>query len=101
VLIAPPSKAWAQWTARSETQNRPQRVQLVLDAEAGRVVTRREFADQPLLDRIVGTSVAAHEGQLFGWVNQRLGLSLLAVLLTERLLLRRIVPLRDFLGLSE
>src|SRR3546814_16764770 len=26
-----------------------------------------------MLDRIIGTGVAAHEGQLFGWVNQVLG----------------------------
>ena len=27
-----------------------------------------------MLDRIVGIGVAAHEGQLFGWFNQLLGL---------------------------
>lgn len=82
VLIAPPGKDGADftgigktsWTARSETQNRPQRVTLTLDSETGAVLKRESFADGTLLDRIVGTGIAAHEGQLFGWPNQLLGL---------------------------
>jgi uncharacterized iron-regulated membrane protein len=154
VLIAPPA-AGGHWSARSDTQNRPQRVALELTA-AGAIVNRKNFADHPLLDRIVGTGVAAHEGQLFGWFNQLLGLltacglvllsvsavvlwwrrraqgmlgapatvqpprfapglallvialgvylplfglSLLAVALLEKYLLRRIAPLRAWLGL--
>lgn len=157
VLLAPPSAASAQWTARSDTQNRPQRVSLTLDGETGRVISRTDFNQRPLLDRIIGTGVAAHEGQLFGWFNQLLGvltalglitlsvsaltlwwqrrpagvlgapagvvgerigrpligliilfgvllpllgLSLIAVLILERVLLRRIAPLRDFFGIA-
>ncbi|WP_051361847.1 PepSY-associated TM helix domain-containing protein [Solimonas soli] len=74
VLIAPPSKASPDWSARSDTQNRPQRVNLTLDAERAVVRGRSGFGDKPLLDRIIGTGVAAHEGQLFGWFNQLLGL---------------------------
>lgn len=164
VVIAPPGKDGADWsgigkphwTARSDTQNRPRRVTLGFD-ESGTVVQRTTFADGKLLDRIVGTGTAAHEGQLFGWPNQLLGLltalglitlsisallmwlkrrpagllgappaparsaltagllvsialiglllpmfglSLLVVLLLERLLLRRIPRVRLFLGLS-
>jgi uncharacterized iron-regulated membrane protein len=81
VMVSPPSKklpAWAggsatDWTARSETQNRPLRVNLVLDAESGAIKSRKNFSDKPLLDRIIGYGVAAHEGQLFGWFNQLLG----------------------------
>jgi uncharacterized iron-regulated membrane protein len=73
VLIAPPTQTNAHWTARSDTQNRPRRVNLVLDAETGAVVSRTEFAERTLIDRIVGYGVAAHEGQLFGWFNQALG----------------------------
>lgn len=74
VLIAPPSRAAASWTARSDAANRPQRVNLTLDGERGTIVRRVDFRERPLLDRIVGTGVAAHEGQLFGWPNQLLGL---------------------------
>jgi uncharacterized iron-regulated membrane protein len=74
VLIAPPSKADASWTARSDTQNRPRRVDLTLDGARTAVVSRREFSQRPLLDRVIGIGVAVHEGQLFGPLNQALGL---------------------------
>ena len=74
VLISPPSKKSPNWNARSETQNRPLRESLVLDASTGEIKSRKKFADKPLLDRIVGYGIAIHEGQLFGWFNQLLGL---------------------------
>ncbi|HLJ11772.1 MAG TPA: PepSY domain-containing protein [Planctomycetaceae bacterium] len=74
VLIAPPARDSANWTAKSMTQNRPQRVNLVVDGTTGTIVSREDFGDRHLIDRIVGTCVAAHEGQLFGWPNQLLGL---------------------------
>jgi uncharacterized iron-regulated membrane protein len=74
VLISPPSKKSPEWSARSDAQNRPLRVNLVLDANTGVIKSRKNFADRPLLDRIIGYGVAIHEGQLFGWVNQLLGL---------------------------
>jgi len=73
VLISPPSKKSPDWTARSDAQNRPLRVNLVLDSETGAIKSRKEFADRPLLDRMIGIGVAVHEGQLFGWFNQALG----------------------------
>lgn len=80
-LIAPPSKhgpAWGgvsktDWTARSDAKNRPLRVNLVLDGNTGEIKSRKNFSDKLLLDRIIGIGVAAHEGQLFGWLNQALG----------------------------
>jgi uncharacterized iron-regulated membrane protein len=74
VLIAPPSHAAAQWSARSDAQNRPLRVTLVLDGDSGHIVKRTDFDQRPLLDRVIGYGVAAHEGQLFGWANQLLAL---------------------------
>ncbi len=73
VLLTPPSRASDMWTARSDTQNRPLRANLVLDAASGTIVERTDFAQRPLVDRVVGIGVAAHEGQLFGWPNQALG----------------------------
>lgn len=73
VLIAPPSEKSADWTARSDAQNRPLRVNIRFDAE-GNILERKDFADRPWLDRVIGMGVAIHEGQLFGWLNQLLGL---------------------------
>lgn len=73
VLIAPPSEKSIDWTARSDAQNRPLRVNLSFDA-SGNIKSRQNFADRPLLDRVIGIGVAIHEGQMFGWLNQLLGL---------------------------
>ena len=74
VLVSPPNKANPNWSARSDSQNRTLRTSLKLDATTGAIIERKDFAHRPLLDRIIGTGVAAHEGQLFGWFNQALGL---------------------------
>jgi uncharacterized iron-regulated membrane protein len=73
VLISPPSMASTRWSARSDAQNRPLRVNLVLDTD-GRITQRTDFDHRLWLDRVIGYGVAAHEGQLFGWPNQLLGL---------------------------
>lgn len=161
VVIAPPGaksfgKSSADWTAKSMTPNRTQRVDLVVDGSTGAIKGRKDFRDGHLIDRVVGTGIAAHEGRLFGLPNQLLGvvtatglillcvssvilwwrrretgvlgapkvlapprfslgllaliivfglylplfgLSLIAVLLLETLLLRRIPPVRSWLGL--
>lgn len=71
------------WTAKSEAQNRWLGRQVTYDPASGAEIDRRGFADQHIVDRIVNTGVAWHEGQLFGWVNQLIGvltaLALIAV----------------------
>ena len=74
VLIAPPARGATHWTAKSNTPNRPWRVNLVVDGATGDIVSREDFNDKHLIDQIVSTGIAAHEGQLFGWPNQLLGL---------------------------
>lgn len=75
VIIAAPASATSEdWTAKSMTQNRPQRVNLVVNGTTGAIVSRDDFKDRHIVDRIVSTCIAAHEGQLFGWPNQLLGL---------------------------
>lgn len=74
VLIAPPKHPGGNWTAKSDTRNRPLRVDLVLDPATGAVLERTDFHRKAWIDRVVGTSIAAHEGQLFGLGNQLLGL---------------------------
>lgn len=157
VVIAPPARGSAHWTAKSLTPNRPLRVELEVDGATGEIVSRKGFRDRHWIDRAVGVGVAAHEGRLFGWPNQFLGLltalgldlmclsglvlwwrrreqgvlgaprvtleprfsfallgiivlfgiymplfgaSLLIVLLTEKAVLRRIPPIRNWLGLN-
>jgi uncharacterized iron-regulated membrane protein len=74
VLVSPPTKAGGNWTAKSDTRDRPLRVELTLDPETGAILKRTDFHSKPWLDRIINTGIAAHEGQLFGLANQMLGL---------------------------
>ncbi|MDO7843208.1 PepSY-associated TM helix domain-containing protein [Sphingomonas immobilis] len=74
VLIAPPTGMGQPWTAKSDAADRPQRTDLALDGATGRILSRKDFAQRRLVDRIVGYGVAVHEGQLFGWLNQLLNL---------------------------
>lgn len=156
VLIGPPPRGSELWTVKSMTANRPLRVNLQVNGTTGEIVKRDGFWDRHWIDRVVAVGIAAHEGQLFGWPNQLLGLftaaglvllclsgvvmwwrrrdggvlgapkplprprgslallativllglylplfgaSLLVVLLLERLVLCRIPPVRDWLGL--
>ncbi|HUO07199.1 MAG TPA: PepSY domain-containing protein [Phycisphaerae bacterium] len=75
--LAPPvwiaTTANGQWTAKSLSDDRPQRTDLVLNA-SGTILTQSDFRQRPLTDRLIGAGIAAHEGQLFGWPNQLLGL---------------------------
>ena len=72
-LVAPPFVSGGPWTAKSDAQNRTLRTSLQLDA-SGAIVRREDFSQQQWIDRWVETGVAAHEGQLFGFANQLLGL---------------------------
>jgi len=74
VLIAPPAGHVPLWTAKSDSADRPLRTSLTVDGVSGTVVGRKDFAERHWIDRAVGYGVAAHEGQLFGWPNQLLGL---------------------------
>jgi uncharacterized iron-regulated membrane protein len=75
VLISPPAKPGDNWTAKSDAQNRPLRTDLILDRHSGAILSRIDFEQRHLVDRIVAIGVAAHEGQLFGWANQLLSLA--------------------------
>jgi len=73
VLLSPPAQVDAPWKLRSDAGDRTRRADLQLDAQ-GRILKRVDFAQRPVIDRMVGIGVSAHEGQLFGWPNQLLGL---------------------------
>lgn len=70
VLISPPIHAGGNWSARSDTRDRPRRVDLTLDGQTGTILSRTDFDSKPWLDRVIGVGIAAHEGQLFGLANQ-------------------------------
>lgn len=82
VIVTPPAmpkesaaSASNVWSVKSETQNRPLRVSLTYDPMKGKQLSRETFADKHVIDRMVGYGVAWHEGQLFGWVNQLIGVA--------------------------
>ncbi|MGE0742832.1 MAG: PepSY-associated TM helix domain-containing protein [Hyphomonadaceae bacterium] len=74
VLISPPSQDGAPWRARSDAANRPLRADAAIDGVTGEVLSVRPFGARHPIDQAIGIGVAAHEGQLFGWLNQLLGL---------------------------
>lgn len=61
------------WVVKSDTQNRPNRVSITYDAQSGAMVHREDFATKHPIDKVVAYGVAWHEGQLFGWINQLIG----------------------------
>jgi uncharacterized iron-regulated membrane protein len=80
VIVTPPgapgqpgASGAAGWTIRSDAQDRPLRMSITYDMTTGREIARADFADQHVIDRIVGYGIAWHEGQLFGWMNQLIG----------------------------
>lgn len=75
VEIMPAMKMGGTWTIKSDAQNRTQRDVLQADPTTGTIVSRKNFNQGMLIDRVVGVGIAAHEGQLFGLVNQLLGLA--------------------------
>ncbi|UTF59744.1 PepSY domain-containing protein [Gilvimarinus sp. DA14] len=57
----------------SQAQNRPLRADAWIDGTSGEVLRQKTFAERPLVDKVIGVGIAAHEGHLFGWLNQLLG----------------------------
>lgn len=89
VIVTPPgapgrfgAKAAPAWTVRSDAQNRPLRESLTFDALTGAETSHETFADKHPIDRVVGYGIAWHEGQLFGWVNQLIGVLTALMLVT-------------------
>ncbi|PQO47197.1 PepSY-associated TM helix domain-containing protein [Blastopirellula marina] len=73
VVITPPRGSANEWKVQSMTQNRPYRADLTVDGESGEITSRKDFGDRHPIDQVVGVGIALHEGQLFGWPNQLLG----------------------------
>lgn len=75
VLLSPPTAASPWWTVKSDAGDRTRRADVWLDLATAEPVARTDFADRHVIDRVVGFGIAAHEGRLFGWLNQALGLA--------------------------
>lgn len=62
------------WTVKTEAQNRPLNVTITYDMATGKELSRKGQADKHPIDRVIAYGIAWHEGQLFGWINQLIGL---------------------------
>jgi uncharacterized iron-regulated membrane protein len=70
------------WTIKSQAQNRPLNRSITFDMATGKELSRTGFADKHPIDRVVNYGIAWHEGQLFGWVNQLIGVLTALALIT-------------------
>jgi uncharacterized iron-regulated membrane protein len=73
VTVSAPGGRAAGWKGASNTANRTRRATVTLDPKTGAITDREDFKDRHWIDRAVGFGIAAHEGALFGWFNQALG----------------------------
>ena len=74
VQIHPPQSATGVWTVRSMPQQRSERVTINYDQYTGQELMRVVFEDHHRLQRLASQGISLHEGVLFGWLNQLLGL---------------------------
>lgn len=76
VEIMPAIQHGGSWTIKSDAQNRTLRDVVQADPATGAIISRTNFNQGMMLDRVVGVGIATHEGQLFGLANQLLGLTI-------------------------
>ena len=74
VVIQPPSPKRANCVVKASPQNRTLGATIEYDPASFAKVKQESFWDRATVDRVIGFGIAAHEGQLFGWFNQLLGL---------------------------
>lgn len=72
--LAPDRANPEQWKLSSEHQNRMLRANAWFNGENGQLIKVQPFSAQPTIDKVISIGISAHEGHLFGWVNQLLGL---------------------------
>jgi uncharacterized iron-regulated membrane protein len=89
VLVIPPGaprdftgSTSTGWTLKSDAQNRPLVTTITFDGTTGAELARERFADQHPIDQVIGYGIAWHEGQLFGAVNQAIGVATAMALVT-------------------
>lgn len=74
VWVQPPRGENGVWTVRGMHPNRMKQETVHYDRWTGDEVMRIRFADHNVADQTMALGVSFHEGALFGWVNQLLGL---------------------------
>ena len=72
-LFGPPTGD--EWTAQSMAQNRRLVRSVTYDPRTGAETGRTGFADKHVIDQVVQTGIAWHEGQLLGLANQLVGVA--------------------------
>jgi uncharacterized iron-regulated membrane protein len=101
VWILPPASHDGDWTISSQAQNRLERVTYTVSGMDGHVISKSGFADQNIVDQVVNVGTAAHEGHLFGRINQAIllltALSLIGVTVSAVVMWVRRKP-RELLG---
>jgi uncharacterized iron-regulated membrane protein len=73
VIIQSPNPNNGVWTARAMSQNRPLRQTVHFDQWTGQELMLIRFSDYSAIKRITSYGIALHEGALFGWFNQLMG----------------------------
>ncbi|ESQ89626.1 peptidase [Asticcacaulis sp. AC460] len=81
VILSAPAKG-NLWKLSAEPGSPTERVSLMVEPQMLEVISRESFEDKKVVDQVVGIGIAAHEGRLFGWLNQLLGLLTAIGLLT-------------------
>ncbi|HAZ94911.1 MAG TPA: hypothetical protein DCW94_04355 [Porticoccaceae bacterium] len=81
VQIAPPKPNNGVWTVRSMPGQRSERETLHFDQYSAELIKHIGFKDHHPVEQFVSQGVSLHEGALFGWPNQLLGvLTALAII---------------------
>lgn len=70
------------WTLRSDAANVPLQQTIRFDLSGHRQLSHERFGDGHVIDRAVGYGIAWHQGQLFGPLNQAIGVLTAAGLIT-------------------
>ncbi len=73
VWLQPPRGENGVWTVRGMHPNRLKQATIHYDRWTGEEAMRIEFGDHNTADRVMALGVSFHEGALFGWLNQVLG----------------------------
>lgn len=73
VQVQPPIGDNGVWTVRAMSPHRPSQETIHYDRWTGEEVMRIRFEDHNVADRVAAFGVTFHEGALFGWLNQVVG----------------------------